>query len=541
MRRISLFLLVLGLCMGQMCAPAPDSGSFIPPDDACQQGYSPATNAPETCCPDGLSYYYDGMCRATPPAVDTCPNDSQKTEPGVCGCGVPDTDSDHDGTPDCIDSGGGQGATVEEIQAATWLVVAVSNLSLMTGTAFAISDDRLATNAHVARGIEGVMGEPNGMVAVFQHETGLMREVLKTWAHPGYVPDSQGLLSADVGLLQVEGALPSHIPLPETLPALEVFDMVQLCGFPGDVVQGIDFMGLATTGEFHPRATCMRGTISSLRPFDPGVAATPENSQLIQYDLPVTPGTSGSAVLNESGQVIGVNFLRVGTGGDYTFAVRVDKLKELVSWAESGALPGTALSSLMPNYSCGTRYYEPRYSIGFDPPGGWFGPTEDLDSDDLFAVYFEAVVGYDYFAIWASVDTTIWTDPYYWIDYQIAYGAVLMVNEVFTTTAGDTAYFFMTQQPDGGFWLEAHVYRRGYDYQLFCPMGPEDPVSMYDAIKASMKTLCVGNTRGSAAHIRTEGTCVSTPQTVERLWSTQQARTERCRVRLNSAAAASGQ
>ncbi len=34
---------------------------------------------------------------------DACPDDPFKTEPGVCGCGVPDTDGDVDGTPDCND------------------------------------------------------------------------------------------------------------------------------------------------------------------------------------------------------------------------------------------------------------------------------------------------------------------------------------------------------------------------------------------------------------------------------------------------------
>ena len=36
--------------------------------------------------------------------TDRCPNDPNKTQPGICGCGVADTESDNDGTPDCIDN-----------------------------------------------------------------------------------------------------------------------------------------------------------------------------------------------------------------------------------------------------------------------------------------------------------------------------------------------------------------------------------------------------------------------------------------------------
>ncbi|MFZ9915393.1 MAG: lamin tail domain-containing protein, partial [Phycisphaerales bacterium] len=35
--------------------------------------------------------------------IDLCPNDPNKTQPGLCGCGVPDTDNDGDGTPNCFD------------------------------------------------------------------------------------------------------------------------------------------------------------------------------------------------------------------------------------------------------------------------------------------------------------------------------------------------------------------------------------------------------------------------------------------------------
>jgi hypothetical protein len=36
-------------------------------------------------------------------SLDGCPNDSNKTEPGVCGCGTADTDTDNDSTLDCND------------------------------------------------------------------------------------------------------------------------------------------------------------------------------------------------------------------------------------------------------------------------------------------------------------------------------------------------------------------------------------------------------------------------------------------------------
>ncbi len=52
------------------------------------------TGAPEIC---------NIAVTASAPLVDNCPDDPNKLDPGFCGCGVPDTDSDGDGTPDCID------------------------------------------------------------------------------------------------------------------------------------------------------------------------------------------------------------------------------------------------------------------------------------------------------------------------------------------------------------------------------------------------------------------------------------------------------
>jgi len=45
----------------------------------------------------------DGDGDGVPDCDDLCPADPLKTDPGICGCGVPDTDSDGDGTADCVD------------------------------------------------------------------------------------------------------------------------------------------------------------------------------------------------------------------------------------------------------------------------------------------------------------------------------------------------------------------------------------------------------------------------------------------------------
>jgi hypothetical protein len=38
-----------------------------------------------------------------PPAVDNCPDDLNKTQPGTCGCGVPEDNFDGDGAADCVE------------------------------------------------------------------------------------------------------------------------------------------------------------------------------------------------------------------------------------------------------------------------------------------------------------------------------------------------------------------------------------------------------------------------------------------------------
>ena len=73
-----------------------DGGKYCGADRNCVSGYVPDPQNPGFCVADS-----DGD--GTPDYMDGCPDDPNKTDPGICGCGVPDTDSDGDGTPDYMD------------------------------------------------------------------------------------------------------------------------------------------------------------------------------------------------------------------------------------------------------------------------------------------------------------------------------------------------------------------------------------------------------------------------------------------------------
>jgi len=76
------------LTIGEICTDT-DQDGVCDDDDNC----------PTVANPNQEDEDEDGVGDA----CDNCPNDPDKTEPGICGCGVADTDSDNDGTPDCND------------------------------------------------------------------------------------------------------------------------------------------------------------------------------------------------------------------------------------------------------------------------------------------------------------------------------------------------------------------------------------------------------------------------------------------------------
>ncbi len=295
------------------------------------------------------------------------------------------------GVQECDEAEGYCFTPLEAIQTATWLVLAGSDWSGFTATAFGVTDEMFATSAHVTEGLKSLFGEPTAQAFLFQHETGAWRAITDVWAHPGY--DASNVAGTpDVGLLRaapLDSSSGSFEPLflaeDVGLSDLQVFDEVSICGFPADVTEVFDLPGLLA-GTIRPRTTCLQGTISALRPFDPFEPATPDNTFLIQYDLPIVGGTSGSAVFDSRGSIIGVNSFGFTTGGDFHFAIRSDILRELLSWTESGIAESTVLDEIRLDVPpCHTSYFNSEWQFGFDLPAGF----NQLPNDEsVFEVTF---------------------------------------------------------------------------------------------------------------------------------------------------------
>ncbi len=76
------------------------------PATADDQSDSDSDGVGDACdvCPDTYDDQSDSDSDGVGDACDSCPADPNKTEPGICGCGVSDVDSDSDGIPDCNDT-----------------------------------------------------------------------------------------------------------------------------------------------------------------------------------------------------------------------------------------------------------------------------------------------------------------------------------------------------------------------------------------------------------------------------------------------------
>ena len=169
------------------------------------------------------------------------------------------------------------------------------------GTGFFVEPRVIATNAHLVRGMA------SGEAAFHSGVTARLGRVLLT--DP----------AADLALVAVDG--PPGPPLAlGTEERLRIGDRIYVIGNP---------KGLA--------GTLSEGLVSSMR----GAGRT----SMLQLSTPISPGSSGSPVLDEQGHVVGVIRGRVPGGNSLTFAAPVSRLAALDAMSTAAA---KALSAIEP-------------------------------------------------------------------------------------------------------------------------------------------------------------------------------------------------
>jgi len=154
--------------------------------------------------------------------------------------------------------------------------------------------------------------------------------------------------SPDLAAFRVDAQLtgaPALLPR-AFVTELRVGQPVGTFGFPGE---------LADPETAVPIATFKDGTISALRPYSArNENVTPENSQVVQHNLDLSGGTSGSAVFDHNGFIVAVNYGTAMTvigdpedapeniviipTGNLGFALRVDEVWKLIDLIDAGAL-----------------------------------------------------------------------------------------------------------------------------------------------------------------------------------------------------------
>lgn len=214
-------------------------------------------------------------------------------------------------------------------RAAVWLVAVKSPTGQEEGfcSAFAVADDKLATNAHCVAAAEDLRRR-GGQIVVVQNGDAKTRLVVERMKRVrGFVPGGS-VISPDVGLLKVDGKLATRTTLaPATeYQALATGDPMFTYGFPGRLAD-----------VTAPEATFVEGVVGRMTTID-GRAGDVRELRLIQHSAFTSGGTSGSPIFNGAGHVVAVN-----TGGyvdkaralaGYNFGMRVDLLQELLSEAD---------------------------------------------------------------------------------------------------------------------------------------------------------------------------------------------------------------
>lgn len=197
------------------------------------------------------------------------------------------------------------------------------------GTAFAVGDGLLATNAHVADALGAALAAQGAALkALAVRSDGFdTYAVVAVRFHPAW---RRGSIAHDVALLQLAE--------PVRAAALELADADEVRGLTrGVAVSSFGFPAVSTDPQ-RPRGRLSVDVLSDVRP------------PFFEVGLGIAPGTSGSPVFGPDGRVVGLvvsgDFERGAagvpphpTGSNVNWAVSVDELRPLLSAADGPSTP----------------------------------------------------------------------------------------------------------------------------------------------------------------------------------------------------------
>jgi len=237
---------------------------------------------------------------------------------------------------------------LDEAKDSTFLVAignAVGDVSALA-TAWAVTEDQLATNAHVAEALKSVEKDGEQPIVRRPGNPPVDLPVEAVQIHPAYerwhkvfekslprigaagFEPLRLVPPADVALLKVAGKLkPLPLSADHDLLRLSAGTPVGYVGFPTENLPGPRINAPATAVQGRLTAT----TDSFLQETEP------RGNLLLHHDLPITGGASGSPLIDSSGHVVGLvsasGFVHT-TGGwvpiGLGFAHRVDLVREIL-------------------------------------------------------------------------------------------------------------------------------------------------------------------------------------------------------------------
>jgi S1-C subfamily serine protease len=156
------------------------------------------------------------------------------------------------------------------------------------GSGFAVADRVIVTNRHVAEGATSLEVE--------------------TYDGRTRVVETAGVVGiADLAIIRTSQDLPTTLPLAPSNPRRG--DRIRVVGFPGG--------GQLTTTT---------GAVLGYGPDGLGVS----DELMLVNDAPIQPGSSGSPLVDDGGQVVGVAYAGSRSGGP-NLAVPVDLLRKVIA------------------------------------------------------------------------------------------------------------------------------------------------------------------------------------------------------------------